>query len=226
MDPTGLGLKEQVLFAALESCSGDCEKTFTAEEILVRAWKKDKMAWGLRGFENEYPDSAKIYKELDAHAGKKGIVGEGLLERVHRRVYRLTPAGLAAASRLQPSDSISREKAGRKLQEEIKRILSHPTFQAWLQDPSRPKQFREAGHFWGIAPGMPARTVRDRVMFIDQTLEAALHFLQSRNVNEIVEQRGKVLFDRNDIERCFEFQAALKKRFARDLRLLDPTISP
>lgn len=224
MDRKGLGLREQVLLAALECSSGDCERSFTAEELVVHAWRGDRMAWGLRGFEHDYPDSAKMYKELDAHAGKQGIVGMGLLEKVQQRVYRLTPAGLAAASSLKPSDAIVREKAGRTLEHEIRRILEHPVFRKWLVDPTRPKYFREAGHFWGIAPGTPARTVRDRVGFIDQTLMAAIEFLESRGVREIMEKRGKVLFERQDIERCQEFQATLKKRFARDLRLLDPDI--
>jgi hypothetical protein len=224
MDPRGLGLREQVLFAALECCGGDCEKNFTAEELLVHAWQKDKMAWGLRGYEDDHPDSAKIYKELDAHAGKEGIVGKGLLEKLQQRVYRLTPAGLGMASALRPSDPIAREKAGRKLAEEIKRILEHSVFRKWLDDPSLPKHFREAGHFWGIAPGMPARTVRKRVDSVERTLTAASDFLTSRNVQEITAQRGQILFEREDIDRCLEFQTTLRNRFAQDLQLLDPKI--
>jgi hypothetical protein len=113
MDATGLGLKQQVLLAAFECSGGDSKKTFTAEELIVHAWKKDKRAWGLRGFEDQYPDANKIVKELDAHAGKQGIVGQGLLEKVDRRVYRITPVGLTSASALQPSDKIARQKATR-----------------------------------------------------------------------------------------------------------------
>jgi len=220
MDPKGLGLKEQVLLAALECCGGDCGRTFTAEEVLVHAWERDRLAWGLRGFEEYHPDAAKIFKELDAHAGKLGMVGSGLLEKVHQRVYRLTPAGLAAASALRPSDPIAREKAGRELNEEIKQILEHPVFRMWLQDQSAPKRFRDAGHFWGIAPGMPAKTVRERVNAVEHTLKAALDFLSAVGVDEVTEQRGKVLFQRQDIGRAMQFHSDLKKRFAGDLRLL------
>lgn len=222
MDASGLGLKQQVLLAALE-CSGcDSKKTFTAEELIVHTWKKDKRAWGLRGFEDQYPDANKMFKELDAHAGKQGIVGQGMLEKVHQRVYRITPAGLAAASSLQPSDKIARQKATRELALAVKQILEHPVFKTWLGDHSRPKYFREAGHFWGIAPGTPAKTVRERVSFVEQTLQAALNVLSQEGVNEIIEHRGRILYERNDIERCLEFQNILKERFARDLRLLDP----
>lgn len=224
MDATGLGLKQQVLLAALECSGGDCKKTFTAEELIVHAWRKDKRAWGLRGFEDQYPDANKMVKELDAHAGKQGIVGQGLLEKVDRRVYRITPVGLTAASGLQPSDKIARQKATRELASAVKQILEHPTFKSWIGDSSRPKYFREAGHFWGIAPGTPAKAVRERVSFVEQTLRAALDVLSKEGVNEVIEQRGKILYERNDIERCLEFQNVLKERFGKDLRLLDPGI--
>jgi hypothetical protein len=38
----------------------------------------------------------------------------------------------------------------------------------------------------------------------------------------MIEQRGKILFDRKDIERCLDFQAVLKERFQKELALLDP----
>jgi len=222
MDASGLGLKQQVLLAALECSGGSIKKTFTAEELIVHAWRKDKRAWGLRGFEDQHPDANKMLKELDAHAGKQGIVGQGMLEKVQQRVYRITPVGLAAASALQPSDKIARQKATRELALAVKQILEHPAFKSWMGDSSRPKYFREAGHFWGIAPGTPAKTVRERVAFVEKTLKAALDILVREGVEEVIEQRGKILYERNDIERCLEFQKILKERFARDLRLLDP----
>ena len=177
MDVKGLGLKQQILSAAADLSGGDLQKTMTAEELLAGAWKKDRQAWGLRGFEGSFPDSSKLFKELDAHAGKQGIVGEGLLEKVHRRVFRLTPFGLAEASALRPSDAVTREKADRQLEQAVKQILEHPVFEDWIQDPTRPKYFREAGHFWGIAPGTPSKTVKERVCLVERTLSAALRAL-------------------------------------------------
>jgi len=222
MDAKGLGLKQQILLAAAELSGGDVRNTLTAEELLVHAWKKDKHAWGLRGFEEFYPDSSKLFKELDAHAGKQGMVGKGLLEKVHRRVFRITPSGLAEASMLCPADAIVREKADRQLEQAIKEIIQHPVFTDWLRDPTRPKYFREAGHFWGIAPGIPPKTVADRISAVERTLTAALKALDARGVNEFIEQRGRILFERKDVERCMEFQRVLTDRFKRDLELLAP----
>ena len=145
-----------------------------------------------------------------------------MIERVGPMVYRLTTAGLHEASQLKPGDVVAREKANRELETAIKGVLEHGVFKAWLSDQSKPKYFREAGHFWGVAPGTPPKTVRDRVSRVDHILNAASELLDQRSVDAIAEQRGKVLFDRNDIERCREFQKTLKTRFMRDLMMLDP----
>jgi hypothetical protein len=219
MDTKGMGLKPQLLLAALTCSGGEVRKTFTAEEMLIRAWERNKSAWGLRGYEDEHPDSEKIFKELNSR-GSSGLVGQGLLEQVTPLVFRLTPAGLAAASELNPEDIKVQEKASRVLQEEIKAILEHPVFLAWLKDPSTPMSFHKAGHFWGIAPGTPPRVARERVAFIEVTLQAAERFLTERDVESIIDGRGQDLFDRHDVQRCLEFQSAMKERFAKELHRL------
>src|SRR5687767_14939340 len=108
MDTKGMGLKPQLLLAALDCSGGDVTKTFTAEDMLISAWERNKSAWGLRGHEDEHPDSEKIFKELNSR-GNTGHVGQGLLEQVSPLVFRLTPAGLAAASELNPDDIKARE---------------------------------------------------------------------------------------------------------------------
>jgi hypothetical protein len=227
MATASLSLKEKILIAAVEGVGGDATKKFTMEDLAVWAWKHDRSAWGLRGYEPDYPDLDKIRKDMGARgAEQKGVLQLGWVERVEPRVYRLTPAGLAEYATLMASmgstGSELQDKASRELESQISRILEHSVYRQWVDDKARPKYFRDAGHFWGIAAGTPAQVVRDRVGSVDQTLRAAIRLLDELGVNEIASSRGKLLFDRRDVERCMEFQETIKKRFARDLRLLDP----
>ena len=119
----------------------------------------------------------------------------------------------------------AQDKASRRLDSEVSRILDHPVFRQWLEDKAKPKHFRDAGHFWGIAPGTPPHIVRERVGGIDNILRSAMKLLDERGVEEIVASRGKILFDRRVIKRCIEFQETMKSRFSRDLRVLDPKFS-
>jgi hypothetical protein len=225
IDISALGLRDQALLAALRLTGGDLTKTFSAEDLLVEAWAFNKAAWGLRKFESTHPDAEKINKELNRR-GSIGLLGQGLIERVGPMIYRLAPAGLFEASKLKPGDTIAREKADRQFEESIQAILEHPAFKAWLSDPTLPKYFRDAGHFWGIAPGMPAKTVRDRVSKVDRILDVGISLLEQRAVGAIAKQRGRLLFDREDLERCQEFQKTLKLRFKRDLAILAPDLDP
>jgi hypothetical protein len=223
--PRRASLREQVLLAALDCSGGNLEKTFTSEDLLVSAWKRDRLAWGLRGYEREYPDNDKIHKELDGRGARQGsastgIVSSGLLLRVRQRIYRLTPTGLAAAAEVVGAEPDTRGKAERVLADAVDAILSHSVFRAWLKDSSSPKHFRDAGHFWGVAPGTPPRVIQTRILDIERTLQKALSLLDAGGVDEIAARHGKALFDRTDIERAMNFQVALKERFAKDLATL------
>jgi len=228
--PMGATLRQQVLLAALDCTGGDLHRIFTAEDLLLAAWKRDPLAWGLRAHEREHPDSEQIYKELDrvSVGGKNvrgGLVGLGLLEKVQARTYRLTPTGLAEASAVAGADPSSRVKAERTLSDAVAAILSHPVFSEWLKDHAMPKYFRDAGHFWGIAPGTPPKVIRTRIREVDRTLETARSLLDGRGADEISARHGKALFDRKDIERAMEFQNTLKQRFSRDLVTLQVSLT-
>lgn len=223
-------LREQVLLAALDCSGGDLEKTFTSEDLLVSAWKRDRFAWGLRGYEQDYPDADKLRKELDSRGAREGgaatgLVSSGLLLRVGQRMYRLTPAGLAAAAEVVGAEPDARGKADRVLADAVDAILSHSVFRGWLKDPNTPKHFRDAGHFWGIAPGTPPKVIQTRVLDIDITLKKALGLLDAAGVDEVAARRGKALFDRTDVERAVNFQDTLKQRFAKDLVTLQVKLS-
>jgi hypothetical protein len=211
-----LTLNDKVLLASLFLSAGDI-KNFTAEDILIKAWKDDKSAFGLRGHENDFPDSNKLYTKLD---GKGGLVSKGLLKKVSDRTYILTEAGLASALDLKPSKEEEQIKLDRRLQESVAKIINHTVFQEWLKDPNKPKQFRDAGWFWGIAPGTPPKIVKERLTAVENTLVIAKNRLNKLGVSQIVEQRGKKLFDRKDIELCLEFINTLKARFKHDLEIL------
>ena len=213
--------KAKILLAALECSDGSLETTFTAEELLVAAWKKDPIAFGLRGFEREYPASEIIHREIGKRGpGTQSMIQGGLLEQVDRRVYRLTVKGLQRATALRPEDKEVHERADRELESRLREVLNHRVFQAWLRDPSLPKSFRDAGQFWGVAPGTPPRVIAERVRAIDDLLEAAAAQLDTRGVDQMVGKLEKRLFNRDDLERCEEFQRTLKARFDKDLALL------
>jgi hypothetical protein len=221
MAHSSVDLKRQLLFAAVECSGGDTRKTFTFEELLVKAWEQDRHSWGLRGFEAEHPDSERIHRELDSRGkNSKGLVELGWVDKARPRVYRITLKGLTEIGRSKPEHKVVREKIRRESEEEIRQIVEHPTFRMWLSDQSRPRKFREAGAFWNVAPGTPPEVIRKRIQHVDSVLDSAQELLVGAGVEGLGSGRGTLLFERSDIERCREFQEALKTRFAADLKVL------
>lgn len=228
--PVKATLRQQVLLAALDCSQGDLTKEFTAEELLLAAWKRDPFTWGLAGHETDHPDSEKIYTELDrvSVGGRNvrgGLVAIGLFEKVRRRTFRLTPMGVAQASSVIGADSTIRAKAERKVADAVAAIVSHSVFREWLRDPALPKHFRDAGHFWGVAAGTPPSVIRRRICEVDNTLDSAISLLDEGGTDEASTRHGRTLFDRNDIERAKEFQGTLKQRFSRDLETLQVVLT-
>lgn len=211
-----LTLTEKVLLAAVECAKGTAASTFTAEALAVQAWKMDRNAFGLRGFESEYPDSNKIFKSIDS---KGGLVAKALISKVGDRTFTVTPAGFAKATALDPTNDDIR-KPDRGLATEVNRIICHPVFREWLTDPQKPNKFYAAGHFWGIAAGTPPRVIRDRLKHIEVTLIAALDYLDTNGTETLWGEREQVIAERRDIERCLEFNTTLKERFKQELTLL------
>lgn len=222
-DTRELSLSDKVLVAAVRLADGDPGAEFTAEDLVVAVWRLDCDSFGLRGHESVYPDNNKVYTKID---GKSGLVSKGLLSKAGERTLRIAPAGLALALQLDSSmEAEHSTKLDRAMHDAIRQVLSHPEFNSWLRDPTSPSRFRGAGHFWGIAPGTPPDAVRSRVLGVERTLQAALAAIEKRGVTEVFEQRGRILFDRRDLERALAFQTALRERFSRDLRRLDPAFA-
>jgi hypothetical protein len=216
MDPT-LTNAEKLLLAAVALCGGHSDRSFTAEELSVEAWLQDQASFGLRGYEDKYPDSNKLFKSIDS---KGGLVAKGFIVKVGDRTFRLAAGGIAAASRLSPANPELQLKLERDLATAVNKLISHPVFADWLGDHTMPTKFSAAGQFWGVAPGTPARVVRDRIANIEATLDQALRYMETRGVTQLFREKDRILCERRDIERCMECHNALKQRFSKELAIL------
>ena len=137
-----------------------------------------KCIWATR-VRASVPDSNKIFKSIDS---KGGLVAKALIAKVGDRTFKVTPAGFARAAVLRPSHRDLR-KPDRGLAAEINKIISHPVFREWLDDPQKPNKFYAAGHFWGIAAGTPPKVIRDRLKHIEVTLATGLDYLDRNNTD-------------------------------------------
>jgi hypothetical protein len=62
--------------------------------------------------------------------------------------------------------------------------------------------------------------VRHRLEAVEDTLVAAEDLLDHRELEEVGDRHGRLLFERADVERGLEFHRAMKERFRSELVLL------
>ena len=216
-----LTIAEKIMLGALK-CSEENQKTpFTFEELVLATWKIDKNTFGLRGFEENYPDSHKLHPNV---FGGSALISQGYIKKKKNDLLYITDAGLARGLSISPLKINTPLRLNKQLQNFVLNMLSHPIFKKWIQDSANPKDFRGAGLFWGISPGTPPKTVNERISNIEKTLDNVLKFLHETKLEYVKEEkvRGKILFDKIDVERCLEFHNELKSRFKKELKILDP----
>ena len=123
--------------------------------MVLATWEIDKNTFGLRGFEEKYPDSHKLHPNV---FGGSALIAQGYLREKNKILY-ITTAGLARALSLSTLKINTSQRLHKQLQISVLKILEHPVFRQWLKDPTTPKDFRGGGYFWGISPGTPPKTV-------------------------------------------------------------------
>lgn len=234
INPKKLTLTDKVLLAALKLSKGSINEKFTAEDLLIESWKIDKASFGLRNYEEDYPDSNNLYTKL---MGKSGLVRTGYLRKVNDKTYTLTEAGLSIASGFHPDNTETKIRADRTLNNAVTKIINHQVFSDWLKNKDNPRKFRDAMWFWGIAPGIPPNVVKERLVVIDKNLQEAKKraeecggklILDSNNLSRDVksnlskynpdEDKNRFTLSLIDIERCMEFNESLKIKFKKDLK--------
>src|SRR5438270_10142925 len=91
---------EKILLAAyaLEEAG---ESPFTAEALVVSAWKKYPVTFGLKQFAEQYPDSNKVLASI---MGERGLARRGWLSKVGQKLYALTREGRQTVRRLLRAD--------------------------------------------------------------------------------------------------------------------------
>jgi hypothetical protein len=145
-------LPEKVLLAAFD-LEQNGESPFSAEALVVRAWKGHPRAFGLKGFDEQHPDSNKV---LSSIMGARGLARRGMLARVGQKLYELTREGRQAVLRLTPGEGPPLlEAPPAPLPPDVDRLmqalLASSAFQKERQGRRHELNFTDACRFWNVA---------------------------------------------------------------------------
>lgn len=146
-------LPEKILLAAshLEDLG---QSPFSAEALIVSAWQKYPRTFGLKGFEEQYPDSNKV---LSGIMGEKGLPRRGWMAKVGQKLYSLTRDGRQVVRKLLQGEDTppltSRRSVPQLTREQdllLQGLFASAIYAKHRQGRDTEWTFSEACRFWSI----------------------------------------------------------------------------
>jgi hypothetical protein len=209
---------EKILLAAFQ-LEQEGQSPFSAEALVVAAWQKYPGTFGLKGYDERYPDSNKVLASI---MGEKGLARRGWLAKMGQKLYALTREGRLAVRRLhQGDDEVAPPAAAPvKLARDQERVLqelfastAYDKFRAGRQEELK---FADACRFWGITENLSAEALDARLDHLGATLADAE--AQIRAGSAVLGNGRSVTA--YDLGALGDIHRHLQERFARHLTLL------
>lgn len=207
---------EKILLAA-HQLEGEGQTPFSAEALIVGAWKKFPMTFGLKGYAEQYPDSNKI---LSALMGERGLARRGWLAKVGQKLYSLSREGRGVVERLlsggEAPPLARATRIGRDLERQLLALLEGPTLSKFLEGRRQEMTFADACRFWGIPDTAHGEAVDARLNKVRQQLT---DFERLVGTNGLVLSNGRSV-SAEDVAQIRVVHEYLRERFGRHLNLL------
>jgi len=217
-----LSVSDKVLLAAydLEQASN---KTFSAEDLVVAAWKKFPDVFGLSGHLDDggqpaFPDSNRVFAEI---MGSKPIRQHGLLIKVGNKMYQITDAGREYARTLNsatPNDSrTTKTRLARPTIEALKKLLVSKAVEKAKNNRTDDITFYDACTFWGVSPMSSAIALEGRLANFEKIVESARIALRGKAASF---GHGGEGFGIGDLKRLMEVHQLLQEKFKTELAVI------
>ncbi len=208
--PNNITAAEEVLLAAYK-LSKKTQKEFTEWDLTVETWILNKNRWGLRGYEQQYPDHKRVMNEIMAKGTQKAV-GKGWLERTKPNHYRLTSLGLAKGQSLTQEIVKSKDRSLHEYNA-VSPYINHSVFQKYCSNSDEPKTWLGAAAFLGLN-NYSADSLNRKIQEIKGAIQSALDWLNKHQENVLVRDDSSKPIPKEELIKLQEFLITIEKRFA------------
>ncbi len=216
-----LSVPDKLLLAAY-ALELDGNTPFTAEDLVVSAWRRYRDTFGLGGHNDEtgmpaYPDSNRVFAEI---MGTKPIRKRCLLRKVGTKMYQLTEAGRDQARLLASLTEVSSTRKvslARDLKSELRNLMDSRAVGKYRGQRQQDITFSDACAFWGISPRSSAIELQGRIANLERIVQRAM---ESVSAGEASFEHGGPTFIRGDVEVLLSVHRILLDRFRNDLEII------
>jgi hypothetical protein len=213
------------LLLAAARLEDDGKSTFSAEDLVVAAWRLDPETFGLPGHLDEsgrpaYPNSNRIYVEI---MGSKPIRKLGFLAKVGTKKFRLTESGRQRVQELRSrsadaeAGSNGKVAFSRDTSRKLQKLLATRAVEKLRNGRKDEITFTDASSFWGISARSSAMTFQASLGDVEGTLRAAEEASAERPIR--FEHGGKA-YTSEDIGQLVSLHQYMLEAFSSELDII------
>lgn len=211
-----LTIAERILLAAKDLQSTG--RFFTAEALVVRAWKKFPDHFGLQGYSDQYPDSNRVLTKI---MGKTSPLRQkGWISKIGTKEYRLTEVGAINAEEIGDRKTSEKGKRlaslSRTLTSVLRRLLSSTAITKFSLE-SDQITFGDLCSFWNISPRSTAHQLAVRSAEVEKAISLAR---EKCDEQPLILPGGDVVVRPEALDTLDGLNMFLEERFQRDLAVI------
>jgi len=219
-DGNQLTVPDKLLLAAYE-LEESGRRPFSAEDLVVSAWRKFPDTFGLAGYRGNgglsFPDSNRVFAEI---MGSKPVRKRGFLAKVGSKMYKLTEAGRDHARLLSNRTNgpkVEKVALARDTQQEIKRLLASKAVEKVRNNRHEDLNFYDACAFWRISPRSSAIELAGRLANFEAVVESVRKLVANKTASF---EHGGNTFGRSDIDFLIKVHKELEKKYEEELKII------
>ncbi len=210
---------EKILLAAFQ-LEEQGQSPFSAEALIVAAWQKYPRTFGLKGYDEQHPDSNKVLASI---MGEKGLTRRGWLSKPAQKLYALTHDGRRVVRRLLQGDDqpeVVHKDRPVKLTKEHDKLLQGlfvaSAYEKFREGRQQELTFADGCRFWSITENLSGEALDARLDHLRATLAEVERQIGLGSAN--LGDGHNVTLD--DIGLLCDIHNHLLQRFSRHLTLL------
>jgi hypothetical protein len=208
--------RAEKLLMAVGSLASQGKSIFTAEDLVVEAWRLFQADFSLKGYA-EYPDSNLVLTHI---MGKRApLIARGWIEKIGAKQYRLTDKGAGDLEAANPgfAEVKSQMRVNRRLEDLLGPLLTSDAFQLWRQGRKEEITFYQFSRFAGLSAGGKWQKVVGRLEQVSPLLEEAAKMAESGEAVRIYSGKRNHVFSPEDLADVVSMFHFLQKKFEQEM---------
>jgi hypothetical protein len=210
---------EKILLAAFQ-LEEQGHSPFSAEALIVASWQKYPRTFGLKGYDEQYPDSNKVLASI---MGEKGLARRGWLVKMGQKLYSLSHEGRRTVRRLlegeEQPETVKRDRPVKLSKEHdklVQGLFVTSAYEKFREGRQQELTFADACRYWNITENLSPEALDARL----DHLRAALAEIERQLGLGSANLSDGHSISNEDISLLCDIHNHLLQRFSRHLTLV------